>query len=97
MEEIEWIRLGMRIRDVPMQRNISQKELGARVGLEGASISNIERSRAHPSLEGLIRIVNVLDVSLDYIVFGIRPLHSSDGLVFRSDDELEEKFMLTDA
>lgn len=96
MTEIDWIRMGMRIRDVRNQRGISLKELGTRVRVQEPSISNIERSRAHPSLEVLIRIVEALDISLDYIVFGIRPLHSSDGLVFRSDDELDEQFRLTE-
>ena len=96
MTELDWIRLGLRIRDIRSQKNISQKELGARVGLERNSLSNIECGNAHPSLDALIRIAEELDVSLDYIVFGIRPLHSSDGLVFRSDDELEGRFLLTD-
>ena len=96
MDKHDWKRIGARIQDVRIQRKISRKEMQALTGLDESTICNIEHGRTHPSLESLLRLVDVLDISLDYIIYGIRPLHSADGLVFRSDDELEETYLLTE-
>jgi len=96
MNTPDWKRIGARIQDVRLQRKISRKEMQALTGLDESTLCNIEHGHAHPSLEALLRIVDVLDISLDYIIYGIRPLHSADGLVFRSDDELEETYLLTE-
>ena len=96
MNDSDWKWVGLRIRDIRQQRKISMKEMAGLVDLCSSSLSNIEHNRTHPSLEMVVKIVSVLDVSLDYIVRGIRPLHGTGGLVFRSDDELEQRFMLTE-
>ena len=96
MNEIDWKRMGMRIRDVRQQRKISLKEMEVLIQLRNCTVCNIENGKYHPSLETVVRIVTALDVSMDYIVRGIRPLHNPSGLVFRSDDELEESLFLTE-
>lgn len=88
--------MGMRIRDIRTQRRISLKEMSELTGISDSHLSNIEHEKSHPALEGVVDIVKALDVSLDYIVRGIRPLHNTSGLVFHSDDELEENLMLTE-
>lgn len=96
MTEDQWRLMSIRIRDIRQQRKISLKEMARLIDTHLCSISNIEHNRAHPSLECLVRIVTVLDVSMDYIVRGIRPAHNSSGLIFHSDDELEECLFLTE-
>lgn len=96
MKPEDWIRLGMRIRDIRLQRQFTSKALAEMVGIHSSHLSNIERAHVNPSLETVVAIVSVLDVSMDYIVRGIRPPFNYGGLVFRSDDELEQHFMLTE-
>ena len=94
--EIDWRLLGLRMRDIRMQRKISLKQLKDMTGCSDSHLCNIERSHCRPSLENLVAIVGALDVSLDYIVRGIRPSNNPKGLVFRSDDELERILFLTE-
>ncbi len=96
MTEEQWKRMGMRIRDVRQQRKISLKEMEVLIQLRNCTVCNIENGKYHPSLETVVRIVTALDVSMDYIVLGIRPVLNSTGLVFRSDDELEQTLFLTE-
>ena len=93
--EIDWKFLGLRMHDIRTQRRISLRQLKEMTGCSDTHLSNIEHNRSHPSLENLVAIVTALDVSLDYIVRGIRPLAYISGLVFRSDDELEKRLFLT--
>ncbi len=96
MTVLDWRHIGMRIQDIRNQRKIARKALAAMISMSDSHLCNIESSKKHASLETLVDIVNALDVSLDYIVLGFRPLHSADGLLFRSDDELEQSLMLTE-
>ena len=94
--EIDWRLLGLRMRDIRMQRRISLRRLMAMTGYSDSHLCNIERNHCHASLENLVAIVSALDVSLDYIVRGVRPQSGTSGLVFHSDDELEEILFLTE-
>ena len=93
--EIDWKFLGLRMHDIRTQRRISLKQLKEMTGCSDSHLSNIECNRSHPSLENMAAIAAALDVSMDYIVRGIRPIANPTGLVFRSDDELEN-LMLTE-
>ena len=93
---IDWKFLGLRMHDIRIQRKISLKHLYEMTGCSDTHLSNIEHNRSHPSVENLVAIVTALDISLDYIVLGIRPISNPTGLIFRSDDELEECLFLTE-
>lgn len=88
MTQEQKIWMGLRIRDVRRQRGLSGAELARAVGLSAQAFSSIERGSC-PRLEVMVDIVETLDVSMDYIVRGIRPEQRRWGLVFHSDDELE--------
>ncbi len=88
----ELIRIGIRLRDVRLQRGVSQKELAARASLSTTQISSIEHGR-HITLDSVVALATVLDVSLDYIIRGIRPQAGAWGLIFRSDDELDDRMV----
>ena len=94
--EIDWKFLGLRMHDIRTQRRISLRQLKEMTGCSDTHLSNIEHNRSHPSVENLVAIVTALDVSLDYIILGIRPISNPTGLIFRSDDELEECLFLTE-
>lgn len=96
MTEEQWKRMGMRIRDIRLQRKISLKAIESMTQLCDCTICNIETGKFHPALETVVRIVTALDVSLDYIVLGVHPLVNRSGLIFRSDDELDESLFLAE-
>lgn len=74
--------LGDRIKELRTELGLSQAELAQRVGSTDArQISRYENGRITPSLDGVARIAQALDVSLDYLVFDDmprRPLHVDD-------------------
>jgi transcriptional regulator with XRE-family HTH domain len=73
--------LGERIRQLRSERSWSQDELAAHVGSDARAISRYENGRITPSLDALVRLAEVFNVSLDYLaVDGAprRPLHVED-------------------
>ena len=61
--------IGNRIKRLRQQRNWSQTQLGKKLKAHQKQISKYERGITIPSVEVLVRIAQVFDVSLDYLVF----------------------------
>src|SRR5947209_2141117 len=60
---------GRRLRDVRKQRNLSQRELAARVGIDFTYLSKIEGGRMDPPSEAVIRrIAQVLETDEDELI-----------------------------
>ncbi len=59
-----------RLRELRRQRDLSQTELGERVGVHYTHISRYERGISRPSADTLKRLADVLDVSGDYLLEG---------------------------
>ena len=81
--------IGARLRDVRVQRMLTQEELSQQTGLSAAHISSIERGKGM-SLDSVIALSDALNVSLDYVIRGIRPQMGAWGLIFRSDEDLDD-------
>ena len=58
-------KVGKRIQYHRDKNKISQEEMSALVGISVAAVSSIERGLNFPSVESLIKIANILDVSMD--------------------------------
>ena len=58
-----------RIRQLRVERRWSQAELGEKLGVHQKQVSAYERGVNVPSTEVLIRLAEVLSVSLDYLAF----------------------------
>jgi len=59
----------------------AQGELAEKVATDARQVSRYENGRITPSLDVVVRIAEVLDVSIDYLVVegvGRRPLHAPD-------------------
>lgn len=97
MTEEDWKWLGLRMKDIRTQRKISLKEMAGMLHMHASTLSSIEHNRHHTTLEVIFEIVNILDVSMDYLVRGIRPLFPTGGLCFRSDEDLAQLFFSDDA
>ena len=59
---------GNHLRMLRERYGISQEELGRRVGRAGSVISNYENNLKLPSLDVLITMSEIYNVSLDYLV-----------------------------
>lgn len=62
--------LGRKIAKKRDEKDITQENLGERLGVSGAFISQIERGNRSPSYGLLLKISNELDVSVEYLVGG---------------------------
>ena len=60
--------LGQQITALRKKKGISQADLGKRVETSGDIIGRYERDEVKPSIEVVIRMADVLEVSLDYLV-----------------------------
>ncbi|MCX7823013.1 MAG: helix-turn-helix domain-containing protein [Syntrophobacterales bacterium] len=60
------IDLGTRISEIRKRRGISQKELAQMIGVTPSTISQLESNRIYPSIPALIKIAEILGVSVGY-------------------------------
>jgi len=65
--------IGERIRLERLRLRLSQAELGKRLGVTHAAVSDIERAQTRPDLDYLAEIAEALDVPLGDLVVLSRP------------------------
>lgn len=87
-----------RLKQLRLQKDLSQSELGERARVNYTYIGKYERGTANPSLETLILLAECLDVTLDYLVKGneddvaIASLKDKELLqMFNDTEQLDEK------
>ena len=64
---LDYISLGLRIRQARQEHNMTQAELGEACSLSTSYIGHIERGSRTISVETLFKIAKVLNVSMDYL------------------------------
>ena len=67
-KEVDYKVLGARIKEVRLNRGLTQDNLAEMVGCNTSHISNIENSYTKLSLNVLLAIANSLDTSVDYLL-----------------------------
>jgi len=60
--------LGYRLKELRKNNNMSQEQLGKLIGVTKVSVSGYENGTRIPSMEILIMILNVFNISADYIL-----------------------------
>lgn len=63
-----YVAFGENLRKLRTARNLTQKELGERVGLSKAVVSKYENALGYPTLDVLMRIANFFGVTTDYLL-----------------------------
>ena len=58
----------MRLRELRKINNLTQKELGKKMGVSAQTILNWENNVYQPSVNELIKLADIFNVSLDYLV-----------------------------
>ncbi|MCL2884343.1 MAG: helix-turn-helix domain-containing protein [Oscillospiraceae bacterium] len=94
--DINYVAIGFRIHTFRKAMHITQLELGEHAHVEPSNISHIERGATKVSLPTLVRIANVLHVSLDDLVYdsiennrGVSVRELNDVLADCTDSELK--------
>lgn len=70
--------IGIRIKQSRIHHRMSQAVLAERIDMSVAYISHIETARKQASLEALVRIANVLGVTVDYFLNGNQTNYSAE-------------------
>lgn len=68
MNDINFEKIGMRIRQVRTEKNMTQEYLSQKANVNVSHISNIENNRVKVSLTTLVAIANTLNVTVDYLL-----------------------------
>ena len=68
MTELNYEELGQRIKKNRIAKHLTQQSLAERIECNTSNISHIERGMTKVSLPTLIKIANVLEVSIDHLV-----------------------------
>ena len=64
-KEILLVKLGNRIKTIRKSRNLSQKAMAEKCGMDFASYSNIENGKRNVTVFTLQRIINVFKISFN--------------------------------
>ena len=68
LAEINYEELGKKIKNLRIEKGLTQENLADYVGCNTSHISNIENSYTKLSLNVLLAIANALNVSIDYLL-----------------------------
>lgn len=98
-QEINYSKLGLRIKEMRQSRGLTQDNLAEMVSCNTSHISNIENNHTKVSLNVLLAIANALNTSIDYLLsnqYG-NPSLALDNAILRAvkdcDNQKKEKIL----
>ena len=68
----QYAAIGARIRSKRLEMGLTQARLGRLAGVSGAFVGHLERAEKIPSVETLMRLCVCMNMSMDYLVMGVR-------------------------
>lgn len=83
------IAIGEKIVQLRKQHNLSQADFAKKIGVSRTIVGNYERNTNMPSVEILLKMANVFNVSVDYMI-GEGELSSYDKQVLKRIKDIEE-------
>ena len=81
--------IGNKIIQLRKQHNLSQSELAKKIGASRTIVGNYERNSNAPSIEILLKIAKVFNVSVDYLI-GEGKLSAYDKEVLKRIEDIEQ-------
>ena len=69
---IDYVEIGRRVRERRRDMRLTQERLAEQVGVSISFIGHIERAEKIASIETMTKIARALNVSMDYLICGIR-------------------------
>jgi len=88
--EIDYIKIGRRIKAARMERGLNQSDLGALIGCSNNHMSHVEVGQTKVSLAMLLKLAKVLDKDFDYFLLDT-PYVRKDRII---DSEITDKLNL---
>lgn len=67
-KNIDYQKLGLKIKEIRINRNLTQENIAEYVSCNVSHISNIENNHTKVSLNVLLGIANALNTSIDYLL-----------------------------
>jgi transcriptional regulator with XRE-family HTH domain len=89
-EAREGLQVATAVRDLRHVRNLSQRQLAARMGVPRTYISKIENGKAMPTLSSLDRLARALKVDIAALLRDANTRHSDETAVLTADPFLAE-------
>ena len=83
------LNIGDKIIQLRKQNNFSQSDLAKKIGASRTIVGNYERNSNTPSIEMIVKIAKVFNVSVDYLI-GEGKLSSYDKEVLKRMEDIEE-------
>lgn len=85
----------MRLKQLRLEKDVSQTELAKVLNTSQNSISNYEQGNTEPNLKSLVTLANYFNVSLDYLCE--RPFNNQIGYIPEDRKELVKMILELDA
>ena len=60
--------IGTKITQLRKKKNLSQTDFAKAIGASRTMVGNYERNANAPSIEMIVKIANILDVSIDFLI-----------------------------
>ncbi len=79
------------LRDLRRSKKISQKKLAEKIGVTQQAVQQYERNKIEPDIEGLKRIADALEVSVDLLIAHESPGKDSEHVIS------EEEFLVIES
>lgn len=79
---INFMLIGLRIKELRIQKRMSQAALAEHIDMSATFISHIEAAKKQASLESLVRIANAFGVTVDHLLTGNQ---TNDSAGYRTD------------
>nr|WP_319489244.1 helix-turn-helix transcriptional regulator [uncultured Caproiciproducens sp.] len=90
--------IGLRIRELRLEKQMSQADLAEKIDMSPTYMSHIETAKRKASLESLLRISNALEITMDRLLNGNQTSDSgeylADLLMLLDDCTSQEKRMI---
>lgn len=68
MKNLDFCRIGKKIRDIRIEKRLTQEYIANMADVNTSHISNIENNRVKISLSTLVHVCNALDTTVDHIL-----------------------------
>ncbi|MCP4137601.1 MAG: helix-turn-helix transcriptional regulator [bacterium] len=65
--------IAKRLKELRKEKNLKQNELAEQMGMDNKMISHYENGKSIPSIDALMKIAVIFDISVDYLLFEESP------------------------
>jgi len=99
-EEINYSAIGARIRAARIEKGLTQEQVATAAGITPPYMSNVENGNSKLALPTLLRIANVLETTVDTLLYDVTPAlvskYDAEAKTLLEDCSAEERQFLLD-